>query len=184
MALHAKAAPCCSAVTTKMQTADPRENFLTAVKNGKLGILRVQTTREHLTALLGGLEDFESTEEWIYADCLDVLFDEKTNRVSRVRLRFFPEPSKRAWAKPLQLQWADWLELQNYDAVKEAFMTKGLGFRSIRYTDDSMGLLVVKLPATFLILFNERGGIDSLYLDFRHSHSQLVLMRSVESFNL
>lgn len=167
-----------------MKNLDPRNNFLTAIKNGKLGVFRQQSDRLQLESLLSKLKDFQSDNEYIYLDGLELLFHEKANLLWQVRMKFFSEPIQRSWAKPLQIPWADWLERQDFDAVKTAFLERGLPFRTIRYEDDCLGLLAVKLPATTLMLFDSDEVLDSLRLDFRHSHSLLTLMRSVESYNL
>ncbi|GHF52422.1 hypothetical protein HNQ07_003166 [Deinococcus metalli] len=146
-----------------MNTNDPRANFLTAVKNGKIGILRPQTQKATLLSLLPELEE-GTIAGYSYLDSTEWLFDGQ--QLERVVIRFDgPQAAHRAYTL-LQLQWLEVLWRRPYAEVLALFQSSARPFRTLTYEDGTLGLHVFQSPSGLLLNFDADETCQRLTLEF------------------
>ena len=166
-----------------MRTSEPSEQFVTSLKNGKLGVFREQSTRSQLLTLLAGSPDLWQAEgTTVGVGRLEMLFGGPENTLQRVTIKLSDWEGVQPWHRRLNLMWLDWLAPQSFDAVVAVLKQHVMPFQMMEFRDGSFGILRVKPPATVLFVFNPSGELDSLYVDFRNLFQQLTSIISLASF--
>lgn len=137
-----------------MNTNDLHAQFQIARRNGKFGTLRPQTQKVTLLNLLPDIEPgtvdgfyYHGSMEWLFAG----------ERLERLRIQF-DEPFRATHAlRQLQLQWMAVLWQQPYREVVTLFQASGGTFRSLEYTDGTLGLHCFRAPSGLLLKFDTDG---------------------------
>lgn len=104
-------------------------------------------------------------------------------KLQRVNIEFSAWDDIQLWQKRLNLTWLDTLATQEFGAVFPALDQAGFRFQVLEFTDGSRGLLRVKLPATVMLVFDETGALDLLFMDFRNPFRELIPIKTVSSFH-
>ena len=170
-----------------MKTSNPKEQFLSVMKNCKFGVFRDGTRFEKIEEIFSEVCKIERPEEGdmaVYLDGFDIFFGkESLIGISSVKAHFRNHEGASACRKVANLSWLDWLSGQNFDETKRILLESNLIFRTLRYTDDSYGILSNKGNSSLLILFDESKVIQSVYNNFFRMVSYTIL-KSLESHNL
>lgn len=138
-----------------MRSSKPDEQFVTSLKNGKLGVLREQSTRSHLLFLLAGEQDLWQTEYGsVGVGSLEMLFHEQQETLLRATVKFSLWEGVQPWQKRLNLMWLDGVASKPFDSVVAALAQAELPFQVLEFRDGGRGVLRVKLPATVMLMFD------------------------------
>lgn len=141
-----------------MRTSEPSEQFVTSLKNGKLGVFRAQSTRSQFLTLLAGSPDLWQVEgATVGVGSLEMLFGGPENTLQRATIKFSGWEGVQPWHRQLNLMWLDWLAPQPFDAVVAALKQQGMPFQMMKFRDGSLGILRVKSPATVMFVFDPGG---------------------------
>ncbi|MGY2896493.1 hypothetical protein [Deinococcus sp. UYEF24] len=168
-----------------MKTSEPDKQFLTSLKNGKVGPFRVQTTRAHMATLLNGKVEFEETDHGsLYIGCLEIIFHKDTDLLTRVRIDFSTWEGIQPWQKWFSISWIDWVAQTPCDAMVSLLDAQEFPFRSILYTDNSSSLLVMRSPATIQFGFGASGEPLALVLDFESRSQALADIKALQGYHL
>ncbi len=168
-----------------MKTSAPDVQFVTSLKNRRLGIFRSNSTRTQLVSVLAGDRKVWQTEyPSVGIGSLEMFFDHTQDTLQRVNIKFSIWEGIHSWQKVLNLTWLDWLSSQSFDSIFAALDRAEMPFRVIEFEDGCRGILRDQLPATVMLLFDTVGTLELLILDFRNPFGNLVLMRTLKSFHM
>ena len=172
-----------------MKTSDPKEQFLTAMKNCKFGVFRAQTDIQKVIEIFGQSEAIErpkanGQDQIVYLDGFEIIFDGISfNSLVSVKANFRGEDTLLLNYKLADLMWLDWISKQSLNVIKNLLLFNLVKFRFLVYTDDSIGLMSTKGSSSMLILFNDKGKINSIYNLFDNFNSYNIL-KELKSYNI
>ena len=170
-----------------MKTSDPKEQFLTVMKNCKFGVFRAQTDIQKVVEIFGSSETIEKPTDdglVLYIDGFDMFFNNLNfNSLSGVKAHFGHQDNWSHNCRLSDLTWLEWISGQNRCDIEEILLADNMSFRSLKYTDDSVGILAMKGNSSLLILFNESGDIASIYNWYDRFASYTVL-KELRSHNI
>jgi hypothetical protein len=153
----------------KIKTSDHKQQFVTSMKNGKVGIFRAQTTLAELAELLKGQIKIDSTnyDTAVVGDFIEVYF--RRESVSRVKFKFYSYATGVSWLKSLNLGWIVLLGAQSFNEIRKILIEGGLKFKIIEYDTEESAILISKSHVQFIIFFDADGSIEQADLDFERS---------------
>jgi len=170
-----------------VKTSDPKEQFLTGMKNCKFGVFRVGMGFREIEEVFGGICEIERPKEGgmaVYSDGFDIFFeDESLERINSVKAHFRDHESALICRKAASLSWLNWLGGQSFDEARQVLLEDNIAFRELQYTDDSYGILSSKDTSSLLILFDKSKVIQSVYNNFYYMEPYRILS-SLKSYNL
>lgn len=169
-----------------LRTSNSQQQFVTSLKNGKLGIFRAQSTRTELNSIFTKTDDVWQTDSgsvYVYVGALEMLFDDQREGLRRFVVKFHDWEGPQGWQKQSNLTWLDWLAPMSFDSIFKTVDQAEVPFQVIEFTDGSRGLLRVKLPATVMLVFDVVGTLYSLSVDFENPLRTLAAMQTVSSFH-
>lgn len=140
-----------------LKTSNPQDHFLTVLRNGKVGKLRMQTSMEQARGLVGNHENVGA--EYLYDGDLELFFDPASGLLRRAKVKFGFYEGIKPWHQALNLTWVDWLSRQSMDGLFSLLISAKIPFKRVAFRDQAAGLLVEKAPATLLVLFDADGKI-------------------------
>lgn len=114
---------------------------------------------------------------------LEIFFDHESSLLKRIKISFRFWEGVKPWQKLLNLSWIDWVARTPLATVRQELNARSLPFRLISYQDDSQGILLLKSPASIIILYDDTGTPNQLYLDFHSPNLMLSIVKSLNSFN-
>ncbi|WP_159066071.1 hypothetical protein [Deinococcus ficus] len=91
-----------------MRTSTPDDHFVTSLRSGKVGVLRAQSTRSELLALLAGEPDvWHSASGATGVGGLELHFDEPRETLRRATVKFRGWDGGQPWLNLLNVRWLD-----------------------------------------------------------------------------
>ena len=149
-----------------MKTSDLKQQFLTSLKNGKIGIFRPQTEISELKAILSVKVELIDTDYggvWL-GDNIEIFFEK--GFLSRVRFKFYEYQKSGEWLEVINLSWLDYLSELSFWDTKEVLVEAGSKFKSIEYDNGELAILSSTPHAQLMIFFYEDGKLDQAHLEF------------------
>ena len=159
-----------------MNTNDPQAQFQIALRNGKFGTLRPQTQKATVLQLLPKIEP-GTVDGFYYQDNMEWLF--AGERLERLRIQFDGSFRDTRELGQLQLQWIAVLWQRPYREVLALFQASGKTFRSLKYTDGTLGLHYFRAPSALLLDFDAEGICERFTLEFEDRFGLLSGIRSL-----
>ena len=122
----------------RVKTSDPKEQFLTAMKNCKFGIFRVQTDIQKVIEIFSQSETIERPEadrqdQIIYLDGFELIFDGvEFNRLVSVKANFRGEDTLLLNYKLADLIWLEWISSQSFKVIENLLLSNMMSFRFLK----------------------------------------------------
>jgi hypothetical protein len=150
----------------EIKTSDSKQQFLTSLKNGKIGVFRPQLSLSELKKLLKDrVEIFETDVESLWlGEHIEVHF--QNGLLTRVRFNFYGYKESGDWLKVVNLQWLDYLSKSSFENIREVLEEAGSKFKCIEYNGGELAILSLTPHAQFMIFFYEDGKLDQAHLEF------------------
>ena len=166
-----------------MKTADPEVQFSTSLKNGKLGVFRIQTLKSQIEQLLGDQIVFDRTDyNSLTLDGIEMVFNQTSNLLESAIIKFSLYETEMLWQRALGLLWIDWFAKISFEVLAQSLIIYKIGFKKVEYTDGSSSFIIRALPATVEIVFVKPYKVDSLRLDFSNPYQVFSSIRTMTTY--
>jgi len=137
-----------------------------------------------METLLHGKDDvWESDSGSLGVGWLEMIFHAEQQTLTRVRITFSHWDGLQSWQELLNIPWVDWAARTPRSTIEQLLDANRLPFRSILYTDDSSGILVLKSPATIHLGYEASGAPLALVVDFQERYQMLLDIRGLQGFH-
>lgn len=157
------------------------------MKNGKIGIFRAQTTIEKIEDLFRSgnkIPEIDRYPRYVILGNIEIYFhDEGMRKMSGLRIKLSYRKDELVPYQLFGISWLDWFSELDYHTVFQIFSESSLEFRTLKYIDDTLGILNLTKHSKVLMLFKDNGDLESFRLDF-DGYPYLALLKDLRSFNI
>ena len=132
--------------------------FLTFVRTGAFGVIQPEMDVDTVNALLPGCDHRPNPPyERLIGEHVEISFEDR--RMTQVRVRFIVYETD-PWTTEVA-PWFDWLRTVNMQDIEQCFQEQRLGYRCIRFTDDSYAIELLHIPIR--LSYDEEWQIDKVF---------------------
>ncbi|WP_156952822.1 hypothetical protein [Deinococcus frigens] len=168
-----------------MQSSEAQLQFLSAMRNAKFGLFRIQTGLTEIRKMLGSYaQNLEIEAGEIIASLDGVIFyfsDEDKTVLEIVKIPHQVEP-KVQWFRQVNLGWFGWASLQSLKDISELLAQSEIEHKLAIYTDGSQAIIRAKGSSTIKMVYGQGGELVEVTNGFywMESIDQIRELRTID----